>query len=73
MDASVNTAVSASLGMSQAQTAQQAQMQILREALDMQKQQVTALMESSMAGTGAGSGSNLASEGHLGTQINTYA
>jgi hypothetical protein len=39
----------------------------------MQKQQVTALMESSMAGTGAGSGSNLASEGHLGTQINTYA
>jgi hypothetical protein len=73
MDASVNTAVSASLGMSQAQTAQQVQMQIFRDALDQQQQQVTALMESSMTGSGAGSGSNLASEGHLGTQINTYA
>jgi len=73
MDASVNTAVSASLTMSQAQTAQQAQMQIFREALDLQQQQVTALMESAMAGSGAESGSNLASGGHLGTQINTYA
>ncbi|WP_462321471.1 putative motility protein [Halochromatium sp.] len=73
MDASVNTAVSASLYMNQAQTAQQAQMQIFREALDNQAQQVTALMESASTGSGSESGSNLASEGHLGTQVNTYA
>lgn len=73
MDASVNTAVSASLSMSQAQTGQQVQMQILRDALDLQKQQVTELMESTMTGSGTESGANLASEGHLGTQINTYA
>ncbi len=73
MDASINNAVSASLYMNQAQTAQQAQMQIFRDALDNQAQQVSALMESSMAGSGTDSGSNLASEGNLGTQINTYA
>ena len=77
MDVSVNNAVSASLYMNQAQTAQQAQMQIFKEALDSQAQQVAALMESTMTGSGtgsgAGSGSNLASEGHRGTQANTYA
>lgn len=59
--------------MHQAQTAQQAQMQIFREALDNQKHQVAALMDSSMAGSGTDSSSNLASEGNLGTQVNTYA
>ena len=73
MDASVNNAVSASLSMSQMQTAQQASMQIFRDALDNQQQQVAALMESAMAGSGTESGSNLASEGHLGTQVNTHA
>jgi hypothetical protein len=73
MDASVNSAVSASLWMSQAQTEQQAQMQIFRESLDNQAQQVTALLESAMTGSGTGSGPSLASSGHLGTQINTYA
>jgi hypothetical protein len=73
MDASVNTAVSASISMQQAQTAQQAQMQIFRDALDIQKHQVTALLESAMAGSGSESGSNLASEGHLGTRVNTFA
>lgn len=73
MDASINTAVSASLSMSQAQTAQQVQMQIFRDALDNQKNQVTALLESSMAGSGTDSGASLASEGHLGTRVNTYA
>ncbi|MBK5941737.1 putative motility protein [Halochromatium roseum] len=73
MDVSVNNAVSASLYMNQAQTAQQAQMQIFKDALDNQAQQVSALMESATTGSGADSGSNLASEGHLGTQINTYA
>lgn len=73
MDAAVNSAVSASLTMSQAQTAQQAQMQIFRDALDNQAQQVNALMESAMTGSGTDSGANLASEGHLGTRLNTYA
>ncbi|MFP4061879.1 MAG: putative motility protein [Halochromatium sp.] len=73
MDASVNNAVSASMYMNQAQTAQQVQMQVFRDALDNQQQQVTALMESATAGFGAESGSHLASEGHLGTQVNTYA
>lgn len=73
MDASVGNAVNTSMIMNQVQTAQQAQMQIFKDALDNQKQQVAALMESAMAGSGAGAGSNLASEGHLGTQINTYA
>ncbi|NYS60743.1 putative motility protein [Vreelandella salicampi] len=73
MDASVSNAVSTSLYMNQAQTAQQAQMQVFREALDNQEQQVSALMESATAGTGSDQGSNLASEGNLGTQVNTYA
>ncbi len=73
MDTSVNNVVNASLYMNQAQTAQQAQMQILREALDNQKDQVAALMDSSMAGSGTDSNANLASEGNLGTQVNTYA
>ncbi|NOG32765.1 putative motility protein [Halomonas sp. TBZ9] len=71
MDASVSNAVSASLYMNQAQTAQQAQMQVFRESLDNQEQQVSALMESATAGSG--SQQNLASEGNLGTQINTFA
>ncbi|MBK5930421.1 putative motility protein [Halochromatium salexigens] len=73
MDAAVGNAVNTSMIMNQAQTAQQAQMEIFKDALDNQKQQVAALMESAMAGSGAESGSNLASEGHLGTQVNTYA
>lgn len=71
MDASVSNAVSASLYMNQAQTAQQAQMQVFRESLDNQEQQVSALMESATAGSE--SQQNLASEGNLGTQINTFA
>ncbi|EPC03682.1 hypothetical protein L861_19300 [Litchfieldella anticariensis FP35 = DSM 16096] len=67
MDPAVNSAVSASLVMQQAQTLQQAQMQIFREALDTQQTQVNALMES------ATTQSRLASEGNVGTQINTYA
>ncbi|WP_043532466.1 putative motility protein [Litchfieldella xinjiangensis] len=67
MDPSVNSAVSASLVMQQAQTLQQAQMQIFREALDTQQTQVTALMES------ATTQSRLATDGSVGTQIDTYA
>lgn len=71
MDASVSNAVSASLYMNQAQTAQQTQMQVFKESLDNQEQQVSALMESATAGSE--SQQNLASEGNLGTQINTFA
>ncbi|WP_163575463.1 putative motility protein [Halomonas faecis] len=67
MDSAVNSAVGTSLGLEQAQTAQQAQMQVLKEALESQKDQVSALMES------AGAEPELADEGNLGTQINAYA
>lgn len=67
MDPSVNSAVSASLVMQQAQTLQQAQMQVFRESLDAQQTQVTALMES------ATTQSRLAMDGSVGTRIDTYA
>lgn len=67
MDTSVNNVVAQSQVLEQFQTAQQAQMQVFKEALDTQQQQVTALVES------AATGSNLASDGNVGTQINTYA
>ncbi|MBH8581632.1 putative motility protein [Halomonas pacifica] len=67
MDSAINNTVSQALVMQQAQVAQQAQMQIFKEALTIQQQQVTALMESASAEP------QLASQGHLGTQINTYA
>ena len=71
MDASVSSAVSASLYMNQAQTAQQVQMQVFKDGLDNQQEKVTALMES--ATTGSGAQQSLASKGNLGTQINTFA
>ncbi|KAA0011890.1 putative motility protein [Billgrantia pellis] len=67
MDSAVNNAVSQALVMQQAQTAQQAQMQVFKQALDMQKDQVTALLES------ASLQPQLASDGSLGTLVNTYA
>ncbi|MBF8223633.1 putative motility protein [Halomonas sp. 328] len=67
MDSAINHTVSQALVMQQAQVAQQAQMQIFKEALTTQQQQVTALLESASAEP------QLADQGHLGTQINTYA
>ncbi|WP_104202895.1 putative motility protein [Billgrantia saliphila] len=67
MDSAVNSIVSQALVMQQAQTAQQAQMQVFKQALDMQKDQVTALLES------ASLQPQLASDGSLGTLVNTYA
>jgi len=67
MDTSVNNVVAQSQALSQAQTAQQAQMKIFKEALDNQQQQVTALLDS------AAISPQLASDGSVGTQINTYA
>ncbi|MCA1773087.1 MAG: putative motility protein, partial [Halomonas sp.] len=51
MDVAVSNAVSSSLSMNQAQTAEQAQMKVFKEALDTQAQQVTDVMAS--ADTGA--------------------
>ncbi|RTR02440.1 putative motility protein [Halomonas nitroreducens] len=67
MDTSVNNVVAQSQVMQQAQTAQQAQMQIFKAALDTQQQQVTALVESASVEP------RLAQDGSLGTRIDTYA
>ncbi|MFG6179551.1 YjfB family protein [Halomonas sp. THAF12] len=67
MDTSVNNVVAQSQVLAHYQTAQQAQMQVFKEALDMQQQQVTALVESASVEP------QLARDGSLGTQINTYA
>ncbi|CAD5258896.1 MULTISPECIES: putative motility protein [Halomonadaceae] len=69
MDVGISSSVSASLYMNQAQTAEQAQMQVFKEALDTQADQVTEIMAS--ADTGAQP--DLAKEGTLGTQVNTFA
>jgi hypothetical protein len=69
MEVGISSAVSASLYMNQAQTAEQAQMQVFKEALDTQSQQVTEIM----ASANMGAQPDLAKEGNLGTQVNTYA
>lgn len=69
MDVGISNAVSASLYMNQAQTAEQAQMQVFKEALDTQANQVTEIM----ASADSGAQPDLAKEGNVGTQVNTYA
>ncbi|WNL40535.1 putative motility protein [Halomonas sp. PAMB 3232] len=69
MDITASNAVSQALYMNQAQTAEQAQMQLFRQALDMQAQQVTEVL----ASANVTAQPDLATEGSLGTQINTYA
>lgn len=69
MEVGISSAVSASLYMNQAQTAEQAQMQVFKDALDAQAEQVTAILSS--ANTGAEP--SLAKEGSVGTQVNTFA
>ncbi len=69
MDVGISSSVSASLYMNQAQTPEQAQMQVFKEALDTQAQQVTEIM----ASADTGSQPDLAKEGSVGTQVNTYA
>ncbi|UYG01623.1 putative motility protein [Halomonas sp. GD1P12] len=69
MDITASNAVSQALYMNQAQTAEQAQMQLFRQALDMQAQQVTEVL----ASANMTAQPDLATEGALGTQINTYA
>jgi len=69
MDVAASNAVSTALYMNQAQTAEQAQMQMFRQALDMQAEQITEVLASS----DAGAQQNLAQESRVGTQVNTYA
>ncbi|MEC8900413.1 MAG: putative motility protein [Pseudomonadota bacterium] len=69
MDVAASNAVSTALYMNQAQTAEQAQMQLFKQALDMQSEQITEVLAS--ADTGAQP--SLAKEGCVGTQVNTYA
>ncbi|RUR32623.1 putative motility protein [Vreelandella nanhaiensis] len=69
MDVSISNMVSAALYMNQAQTAEQVQMQVFKDALDIQAQQVTEIMASANLGADPG----LAQEGNLGTLVNTYA
>ncbi|TVP48044.1 MAG: putative motility protein [Halomonas sp.] len=69
MDVGISSSVSASLYMNQAQTAEQAQMQVFKEALDTQAQQVTEVL----ASADTGEQPDLAKEGNVGTQVNTFA
>jgi hypothetical protein len=69
MEVGISSAVSASLYMNQAQTPEQAQMQVFKDALDTQAQQVTEIM----ASADTGGQPDLAKEGSVGTQVNTYA
>ena len=66
MDSAVNNAVSASMAMQQAMNVQEAQMNLTRKVLDNQANVVTSLIQGAVA-------PQLATEGTLGTQINTYA
>ncbi|UXZ55540.1 putative motility protein [Halomonas sp. 7T] len=69
MDVSASSAVSTALYMNQAQTAEQAQMEVFRQALEDQSDQVTEVLAS--ADTSAQP--DLAKEGSLGTNVNTFA
>lgn len=69
MDVAVSNAVSTALYMNQAQSAEQAQMQLFKQALDMQAQQVSEVLASANMGVQP----SLAQEGSVGTQVNTYA
>lgn len=69
MDVAVSNAVSTALYMNQAQSAEQAQMQLFKQSLDMQAQQVSEVLASANMGVQP----SLAQEGSVGTQVNTYA
>jgi len=69
MDVAVSNAVSTALYMNQAQSTEQAQMQLFKQALDMQAQQVSEVL----ASANLGAQPSLAQEGSVGTQVNTYA
>lgn len=62
---SIEATVNAALSLENFNAHQAAQMNLLRETLDMQARTVTAIVEAATP--------KLATHGHLGTQINTYA
>lgn len=62
---SIEATVSAALTLENFNAHQSAQMNLLRETLDTQARTVTAIIEAATP--------QLATSGHLGTQINTYA
>ncbi|WP_106477273.1 putative motility protein [Phytohalomonas tamaricis] len=67
MDLTVNGTVSEALAMQQAQTIASAQTKVLKMSMDAQADQVTQLM-ASVSPT-----AQLATEGAVGTRINTFA
>ncbi|WP_394424679.1 hypothetical protein [Vreelandella stevensii] len=69
MDVAVSNTVSTALYMNQAQTVEQAQMQMFRDALEQQADQVTEVLASADSAVQP----ELAQEGSVGTQINTFA
>ncbi|NGO88104.1 MAG: hypothetical protein GBQ79_00315 [Halomonas sp.] len=69
MDVAVSNTVSTALYMNQAQTVEQAQMQMFRDALEQQADQVTEVL----ASADSAAQPKLAQEGSVGTQINTFA
>ncbi len=69
MDVAVSSTVSTALYMNQAQTVEQAQMQMFRDALEQQADQVTEVL----ASADSAAQPELAQEGSVGTQINTFA
>ncbi|GGW58543.1 hypothetical protein CWI66_00840 [Halomonas sp. 141] len=69
MDVAVSNTVSTALYMNQAQTVEQAQMQMFRDALEQQADQVTEVL----ASADSAAQPELAQEGSVGTQINTFA
>ncbi|WP_218314954.1 hypothetical protein [Halomonas sp. 18071143] len=69
MDVAVSNTVSTALYMNQAQTVEQAQMQMFRDALEQQADQITEVL----ASADSAAQPELAQEGSVGTQINTFA
>lgn len=67
MDISVNNVVADSVVLQQAKVGQDAQMTLLKKALDLQSSATLQLIQSAMPTP------QLATEGTLGTQVNTYA
>ncbi|GHC37106.1 putative motility protein [Aidingimonas halophila] len=67
MDGTIEGAAGASMAMQQSQVMQEAQTKVFKEAMESQENQIATLMDS------ASQAPQLATEGSVGTQINTFA
>ncbi|WP_148255238.1 putative motility protein [Aidingimonas lacisalsi] len=67
MDGAIEGSVGASLAMQQSQMMQEAQTKVFKEAMETQENQIADLMDS------AAQAPQLATEGSVGTQLNTFA